>query len=380
MWRTYVQRHLGFILFAACVVLSQAPPVAAQTGDVLASARSAIADGRRPDALAVLRAHLSGEPRDVDARFLYGAILSWEGRYDEARRELQQVLTQTPDYDDARVALMNVEWWSGRTEAARDAADAILARDPGNSPARVLRERLDAATRPWSASVSYSQDRFNGGRLPWHEYAVSLSRLTPRGSLIVRTSEARRFGLDGRLVEAEFYPRLRTGTYAFVGIGGAPGPSLYPSHRVAFDLYQSVGGGVEVSGGLRRLAFATPTMIYVGTVSKYVGSWMLTGRVFHVPGEGDLDSTSVHGGFRRYIRGDGTSHIGVALSRGSSREEIRNVSDLTTLNSGSVRVDVDQQLARRMRVFATVGTSRQERQSGTPVWQTSMSSGFTVAF
>jgi YaiO family outer membrane protein len=375
-----VQRLIGLIFFAACLVFTHAPTAVAQTGDVLASARSAIADGRRPDALAALSAHLTGAPRDVDARFLYGAILSWEGRYDEARRELQQVLAQTPDYGDARVALMNVEWWSGRTQAARDAADAILATDPGNTQARVLRERLDAATRPWSASVSYAHDRFNGGRLPWNEYAVSLSRLTPRGSVIVRTSEARRFGLDDRLIEAEFYPRLRTGTYAFVGIGGAPGSSLYPSHRLAFDLYQSVGGGVEVSGGMRRLAFATPTTIYVGTVSKYVDNWMLTGRVFHVPGAGDLDSTSVHGGFRRYIRGDGTSYIGAAFSRGASREEIRNVSDLATLNSGSVRVDVDQQLAGRLRVSATVGTSRQERQSGTPVWQTSISSGFTVAF
>jgi YaiO family outer membrane protein len=375
-----VQRRFGFILIAACVAMTQALPAAAQSGDVLTSARSAIADGRRPDALATLSAHLTGSPRDVDARFLYGAILSWEGRYDEARRELQHVLTQTPDYGDARVALMNVEWWSGRTEEARDAADAILAQDPGNVQARALRDRLDAATRPWSAGVSYSYDRFNGGRLPWNEYAVSLSRMTPRGSLIVRASEARRFGLDDRLVEAEFYPRLRTGTYAFVGVGGAPGSTLYPSHRLAFDLYQSVGGGVEVSGGMRRLAFATPTTIYVGTVSKYVGNWMLTGKVFHVPGAGALDSTSIHAGVRRYIRGDGTSHIGVAVSRGSSREEIRNVSDLATLDAGSVRMDVDQQLARRMRVFATVGTSRQERQSGSPVWQTSITSGFTVAF
>jgi YaiO family outer membrane protein len=375
-----MHRFCAVILLAFCLVFSLAPPAAAQTGDALASARSAIADGRRPDALAVLSAHLIGAPRDVDARLLYGAILSWEGRYDEARRELQQVLVQTPDYGDARVALMNVEWWSGRTQEARDVADAILARDPGNTQARVLRERLDAATRPWSASVSYAQDRFNGGRLPWHEYAVSLSRLTPRGSVIVRTSEARRFGLDDRLVEAEFYPRLRTGTYAFVGIGGAPGASLYPSHRLAFDLYQSVGAGVELSGGMRRLAFATPTMIYVGTVSKYVGSWMLSGRVFHVPGEGDLDSTSVHAGFRRYIRGDGASYLGVAFSRGSSREEIRNVSDLTTLDSGSVRVDIDQQLARRVRVSATAATSRQERQSGSPLWQTTISTGFTVGF
>lgn len=353
---------------------------AAQVPDVVASARDAATAGRRPEALATLESHLAETPRDVDARLVYGLILSWEGRYEDARRELRRVLAQAPAYTDARVALMNVAWWSGDTSEARDTADTILSQDPGNRLARDVRDRLDAASRPWWAGFSYTNDSFSDNRGSWHELAASLTRLTPRGSVILRASDARRFGLEDRLVEVEFYPRLRQGTYAFIGGGAGTDSTLYPSYRVAFDLYQTLGAGFEVSGGFRRLGFDAATNIYVGTVSSYVGNWMFTGKAFHVPGEGRVDSTSYHGGFRRYVRGDGVSYVGLTYSHGFSREEIRNVADLTTLDSDTVRAEIDQQLAPRFRVFVTVGTSRQERQSVNGLWQTSLGGGFLVLF
>jgi YaiO family outer membrane protein len=355
-------------------------PAAAQGGDVLGSARTAAATGRRPEAIAALASHLEATPRDVDARLLYGLVLSWDGRYDEARQQLQQVLAQAPAYEDARIALMNVDWWSGRADDARTAADRILARDPGNQQARFVRERLEAASQPWSAGVAYSNDTFGDGRDAWHETSLSLTRRTTRGSLIVRASEAYRFGGSDQLIEVDFYPRVRPGTYAFVSLGGAPEATLYPSTRIALDLYPSIGLGFEVSGGLRRLGFSSTTYIYVGTLSKYVGNWMITGKVFRVPAAGDLDSTSYHGGFRRYIRGDGISYLGLTYSHGFSREEIRHAADLTTLDADTVRFEADQLVSRRFRLSATAGTSRQERQFRTPLWQTSLSGGFVVLF
>ena len=90
---------------------------------------------------------------------------------------------------------------------------------------------------------------------------------------------------------------------------------------------------------------------------------MVTGKVFYVPAPGPLDSTSYHGGFRRYVRGDGVSYVGLTYSHGFSREEIRNLADLTTLDSDTLRAEIDQQFAGRLRVFATGGTSRQDRQN-----------------
>ena len=370
----------AMVLFASAWLVLAVTPAHAQVASAVTTARAAVAAGDRLQALAGLEVHLADTPRDLDARLLYGLILSWEGRYDEARPQLQQVVTQAPAYTDARVALMNVAWWSGDSRAARDASTAILAADPGNAQARAVRDQLDAASRPWTAGISYGYDTFSDGRAGWHESAASVTRLTSHGSVIVRASDARRFGSADRQFELEAYPRFRPGTYAFIGVGVAPDATLYPSNRFSFDLYQAVGGGVEVSGGFRRLDFGSTTNIYVGTVSKYVGNWMVTGKVFHVPGEGALDSTSYHGGFRRYVRGDGVSYVGLAYSHGFGREEIRNLADLTTLDSDSMRMEVYQQLSNRLRAFVTVTPSRQERQAGGALWQTSISGGMTVPF
>jgi YaiO family outer membrane protein len=372
-----VQRSRLALVVVCFLILSAR---AAAQDDLLVKARAAASAGHRDEALGMLEGRLADAPRDVDARLVYGLVLSWEGRYDEARVELQRVLAQTPTYTDARVALMNVEYWSGRSTEAREQANAILASNPGNTTARAVQERLAAASRPWWAHTSYSFDTFNDGREAWQEAALSLVRRTPVGSVILRGTQSARFDIDDQLVELEFYPRFRPGTYAFIGVGYAPDPRLYPKYRSAFDLYQSLGRGYEVSGGARYLDFDTPTQIYVATLSKYIGNWMLTGKVYRVPAEGDLDSTSYYGGFRRYFGSDGTSYIGLTYGHGLSQEEVRNVADLQLLHADSVRQEMDWLFHSRFRFFAYGGISRQDQTSGTTLWQTSMTGGFSIQF
>ena len=355
-------------------------PAAAQQ-DVLTKAREAATSGRRTEAVNMLEAHLAQTPRDVDARLLLGLVLSWEGRYDDARPVLQQVLAHAPTYTDARVALMNVEYWSGHSTEAREQANQILSGDPGNVTARAVRDRLEAAARRWWASTNYTVDSFSDDRDPWQELAVYVTRRTAVGSVIARVNHATRFGDGDQLIELEFYPRFRPGTYAYIESGVATEASLYPTYRVAFDLYQSLGRGFEVSGGARFLDFDTVTQIYVGTVSKYLGNWMFTGKVYHVPAERDLDSTSYYGGFRRYFGGDGTSYAGMNYIHGLSREEVRTLTDLGNVDSDTVRGEFDVVVGTRMRIFGTGGASRQERPvNGSPLWRTTIMTGLSVHF
>jgi YaiO family outer membrane protein len=330
----------------------------------------------------MLETHLNEAPRDVDARLLYGLVLSWEGRYDEARPALQQVLTQAPAYTDARVALMNVEYWSGHPTEALEQADLILAGEAGNVTARAVRDRIEAANRPWTAGTTYTLDAFDDGTDPWQEASASLTRGTAIGSLILRWNHAERFGLRDNFFEAEFYPRFRPGTYAFVGLGVAPEsvPSLYPRYRVGFDLYQSLGHGFEASGGARYMDFAALTQVYVGTLTKYVGNWMWTGKLYYVPGEGELHSNTYVGGFRRYFGGDGTSYLGLNYSHGFSRQEVRSVQDLATFDSDTVRGEFDLIVGSRTRLSGGAGLSHQERPNRPPVWQTTITAGFSVRF
>ena len=347
--------------------------------DVIALARAADASGQRPQALAMLQSHLSSTPRDVDARLVYGLMLSWDKRYDEARGELEQVLLQTPEYKDARVALMNVEWWSGRTAEASDLAAHILTRDPGNPQARLIQQRLDARTRPWSVKTGYSIDAFNDGADSWHEFELSVTRQMSRGTVIIRGTNAARFGYSDQLIEFEAYPKLRAGTYAFLSVGTATHRDLFPDYRAAFDLYQSLGGGVEVSGGYRRLQFASPTDIYVGTATKYIGQWSMTERVSFVPGDVS-NSWSFHTESRRYLGSEGTSFIGASYSHGFNREEPRGLGDSIQLRTHTVRTQADLNVSPRSRVLFTVSASRQERALRTPLWQTTVSASTAYRF
>lgn len=354
--------------------------VAVAQDDVIARARAAASAGKRAEGIAVLEAHLATSPRDVDARLVYGLILSWDGQYPQARTALTDVLAQAPDYLDARVALMNVEWWSGHDDDARDQVRAVLARDAGNTQARLVQQRLDARTRPWSAGVLFTHDAFSDDREPWNELAVTLGRETPIGSVIVRGSQADRFGLRDRQVDIEFYPTFRAGSYAFVGIGIGDNQRLYPRHRVSFELYQSIGKGVEISGGFRQLNFATTTKIYLGTVTKYAGNWMLTGKVLAVPDQRLSDSWSYHGLVRRYFGSSGTSYVGGGYSHGFSREEPRGAGDLIRIKADTFRGQAEIELRERVRLSLSASSSRQERTVLDPLWQNTAGAGISFRF
>ena len=362
----------------------------------------------------MLQTHLAASPRDADARLLLGVILSWEGDYGAAEHELRQVLEQAPTYNDARVALANVAWWTGRYDVlrelaatgrsqrpyddewlmqearaldglgrrrdARQALMSLLARQPGHSQARSLKNRLDSELRPWLLTVGYGADRFSDERTPWNEYSVAVSRQTPVGSVIARASHAERFGVSDRLFEVEFYPTIRPGTYGFVSYGRAQDDALFPDYRMAVDLYQSLGRGYEGSVGFRRLGFSTKTDIYLATLTKYVGNWMITGKVFTVPDfEGPQDSVSFHGLVRRYIKGDGESFLSAGYSRGSSREELTDSAELRQLDADTFRAGADVLLGRTV-VSVTGSTSRQERARSGTLWQHTLSAAFSVYF
>lgn len=359
-----------------CIVslftLLVASPVAAQ--DVLSRARQA---PTRADGLAILETHLAATPADVDARTLYGLMLSWDGRYDEARRELSRVLAEAPEYTDARVGLMHVEWWSGNHAAARAESDRILSRDPGNAPARLVRQRLDAADRPWTAGVAVVVDAFSDDRSTWHEVLATVSRQTAAGAIVARAARAGRFDLEDEQFEIEFYPVLRQGTYALVAAGVSPDHILYPRHRLALEVYQSLGAGFEISAGYRRLAFDETVDIFGGSISKYAGPWLLSLRVNQV--DAADKETSAHVTARRYFGGDGTSYAGVGYSRGLSRLEIRGAGDLSAADTDTIRADVSALVTPRVRLSFETRASRADRPAGT-LWQYTGGAGVSIRF
>ena len=360
------------LLLAICLL----PVSVAAQDDVIAKARAA----PRAEGIRMLEGHLASNPRDVDARLVFGLLLSWEGRYDEARAALQQVLDQAPDYLDARVALMNVEWWSGNRDAARTLVNQILTKDPGHEQARLVQQRLDAKSRPWSAAVTMTHDTFDDHREPWLETAITLGRETAIGSLFVRGSDANRYGLSDQLIEVEFYPKFRAGTYAFIGIGYGADQVLYPEKRFSFDFYQSLGHGFEGSVGYRQLDFSTETKIFLTTLTKYQGNWMLTGKASLVPDDKLGDSWSYHAEARRYFGAEGTSYWGGSYSHGISREEPRGRGDIVPVDADTFRIGFQADVTPMVRVSGSAGTGRQERNTASAFTQTTMSAELKLRF
>ena len=362
------------VLAAACALIAASAGRAAAQ-DVLNQARSA---STRADGLALLEKHLAATPADLDARTLYGLMLSWAGRYDEARRELQRVLAAAPGYTDARAGLMNGEWWSGRTAAAREHSSYILQREPGHPEARLVRQRIDAAGRPWTVGLHAVVDTFSDDRSAWHEELLSVSRQTQAGTIIARASRASRFGLSDEQVEIEFYPVFRPGTYAFVGAGASPNHVLYPTTRLALEVYHAIGRGVEVSAGYRRLAFGDTVHVYGGALSKYAGSWLLTARMYHADVVDGGDS-SAHLLTRRYFGADGTSFAGIGYSRGGNRDEIRGAGDLSREGTHTVRAELNALVTPRARLMLDARASRASRVAG-ELWQRTFGAGAAIRF
>lgn len=407
---TCLRRPIHFCALTAIVVCAVARLGAAQ-GDVVTRARGLALAGQRDEAIALLQDAVAASPANSDARVLLGTVLSWEGRYDEARRELEIVLTESPTHGDALLATINVELWSdhperaeelarrglrqrptdpgyllGRARAlvalkrsteARDALDRLLVVEPRNAPGEALRTSLQDSLRVWQARVGGSYAAFDDHRVAWQEGQVSLSRTTPIGSIVVRGLHAERFGANDNQVELEMYPRLRAGTYAYVAGAYAPNALLYPRYRYAVDLYQSLGAAFEGSAGFRRLGFGNAVNIYVGSLSKYYGDWLFTGRVFVTPNSVG-SSQSVHASVRRYFGGAGT-YLDARYGRGVWREEPRNVNDLEVLDSDVGAIDAAIMLGRRLELNV-VGSYSRENRLQVDLRQYSLSTGLGVRF
>lgn len=198
------------------------------------------------------------------------------------------------------------------------------------------------------AAIHYSAAHFDGDMDPWHLASVELLRRSGFGALIARASVARRFGDTGQQLEAEAYPRLGEGVYAFLGLGWSPS-GLFPDWRYTAELFGVVAPGVELSGGVRRLHFGDEAVtLYTASAARYLGSWYLSARPFLSPREGELlFSGSLLA--RRYLR---TEDEWLALSFGGGEVPSEEVTPFDLERLRAVRVE----LAGRHALTSSLGT------------------------
>ncbi len=395
----------------------QAPAAAQAPRDAVAEARHLARSGKRAEALHLLQERLSGNPGDLDARTLLGTVLLWDGRYDEARAELTRVLSVDADYADALGALAYLELWSGNYARSADYSARALARtpedvslllararaleslgrprealavlrrllavDPSMTAARQMRDRIQDDLRQWRAGYAYNYDGFDDGRPAWQEHQVMVGRSGERGSSVVRFSQSERHSRSDAVprrdqqIEVDLYPKLRRGTYMYLNAGWSPDAVFYPEYRLGADLYQSLGKGVEASIGYHRLQFGDGVDIYIGSLSKYLGNWLLTGQVFLTPKAAGT-SQSYHGAVRRYF-GD-REYVGLRYRHGAWNEEARQVDDVLVLDSDGLSAEVVKRLGSRLELTLRGAWAREDRPLREDVQQYSAAAQLYVRF
>ena len=384
---------------ATCVIASLAfltpsKPLLAEATDVPAQARDLATHKQRPEALALLRKHLAEHPSDVDARLLLGAILSWEGAYEEARTELNRVLESSPDYSDAILALINVEFWDdhperaevlareaylrhpesvdfpiaeakaltklNRPEDAKKVLESVLEHQPGNRKAWQMRENLREEGQDWEVSFNRANTWYSDHRSPWQEDRLSFKRrITDFGSVFVRFYHANHYSYSSNLVEVEAYPRIRQGTYAFVSAAFSPDAVLYAHYRFAGDIFQSLPHGFEASAGYRYFKFTGNVNMLTGSLGKYYGQWLFTLRTYVTPDHAG-PSRSFTLSARRYF-GDGEKYMTFRYGTGASPFEVRSLNEIGILKSNSFTFDYNRRFRRHWAINFITGISQEDR-------------------
>lgn len=290
-------RKLLVLLFIAATAVAQEDPVA--------TARRLARSGDRAQAIAILEQRLKAAPNDTDARTLYGTLLGSNGNYAEARRQLKMVLEVLPNDPDAQQAL-----------------------------ARVSNE----------VTIGGTLDSFRNSD-DWREAEIDLKVR----QWVFRAAHGRRFGLNDDQLEVEAYPRIGAKSYAYLNAGFSPDGDLYPKSRFGAEIFGGFGKGYEASIGFRRLNFDDAVNIATASLSKYYGDWLFTLRGYHSDG-----SNSEQLLVRRYF---GANYVGVRIGKGSTRDEIRSITDIQVLDSTDIVVEAKTLLGQRWSLQTRVGAS-----------------------
>lgn len=387
------------ILFVFLIVLAvTVPGILAQSSQLSADEQFSLArgaafnEGNYEKARRIAYEALELSPEYHGIRIFIANLYGWEGNYDDAKNELEKVLKKDPDNRSAFVALINIESGAGEFEQSLRVTDRALNAYPGDEDfmlqhASVLysyeeyarseevyesimvmhpsskeaRDGLDSARLMLmknTVSISYRHDQFGDIFQPWNFWDLQLSRQTKYGSVIGRVQYANRFSTNGVQFNVDAYPSIASGLYAYIS-GGYSNASIYPGFRFGFSLYKSLPYAFEIEGGMRYLNFTTSeTYIYTASLTKYRGSYMITGRSYFVPSSaGNSLSGSIL--VRRYLS-SARSYIGVSGGYGTASNDIQFAQEINTLNSWSVSIDSQYPLNNRFLVSGSAGIDSEE--------------------
>lgn len=264
-------------------------------------------------------------------------------------------------------------WRCGRRPATLVVVLMCIASVGARAQARV-RSAHDTHGREAVLGINY--EGWDDHRDPWREVYVAVRQNTAYGPAIGRLSELSRFGLHDDKIELEAYPSFHGG-YASFGLGYAANATLYARSTFSMEVFKALPAHVEGSFGYRRLNFTSPVDLFTGSIGEYYQAWLFGARVNHATG--GVSGTSSMLSARRYFGDDGP-HLGVQLSSGSIREDLRAQTDLAAVSSRSVVGEGVFLIRTRWMLTTRAGIGRDDASGGRSSFRTVGSMGFGVRF
>jgi len=125
-----------------------------------------------------------------------------------------------------------------------------------------------------------------------HLSVLTYGRKTKYGSLLTSYYQANRFGMTDHMVDFEYYPVIKKGTYLFLGAGISFDQGLFPKHRFGLEVFQSFFKTYEGSIGLRQMTFTSKDLtILTASFGKYHKNYWFTGRIYYSNDDSGATST-----------------------------------------------------------------------------------------
>lgn len=211
------------------------------------------------------------------------------------------------------------------------------------------------------AAFGLTYDHYGEGLEDWQKMYLEYRRITSNGPLIGRLNIGHRFEITDYQGEIDYWPEFSDNWYGYLNIGGSSG-DLFPEFRAGAELYRALPKGFEASLGFRYLKFSEDDVtIFTGSLSKYIGNWLLIGRPYFTPQDSGI-SSSLTLQARRYL-GNPETFASLMAGFGFSPDERRFLDgqmDNRFLKSRYIGVRTNYLVQNRFELFGEVKLTWQE--------------------
>lgn len=319
----------------------------------------------------------SQEGINPESEYLRIRDLAFSGDYSGAVVAARKLLNAYPSYGDVRILLGRVLAWQKDYVQAAAVIDTLLQTEPNNADALSARRDISLWSKENTAvatdlRVGYSFDYFTkpysrywqvfkagaGHRFNWGPAAASLNI----GDLIAHDTSS--FYATELQIEAEAYPRLSDKNYAYVAYAFSPG-KYFPTHRAAFEIWQVLPAGWEMSAGINYYYFDRNIFIGLVSVEKYLGKYWFSGKCF-VYFKDNGPTTSFYLNARRYF--NNFDYLQLTLGTGTAPDEPFDIqSDIMRLRAHSIRLAYNVLVTSKTALRIGIGYSREEYEKS--IWR-----------